>query len=586
MECVDHSKGVQRLAAPRRALHDCDVARVLLRAALAQREVDREAKTPDRDEGEEQVAIEEIGRLGSAFETRWERDVVYDDETLEVHHQETNAPEDVNRGVSLDDPTDREGEQGPQPRRRESEGKILKERPVHHHVLTARPFPTLALEGNHVRLMVVRRRGLGSLARASAQDLFDQSTAFGRLALVHVAMMAGDTLVTVSLAGSLFFSVSPTEAKGKVLAYLLLTIAPFAVVSPILGPLIDRSANGRRILIALSAGLRAILCWMMNQHLHSLWLFPMAFLVLISSKLYVVTRGALVPEMARTDQLRAHASAVGHAGWPSEGIEQQRGFAGFNAQLTFLGTLAGLLAGALGAGVLKGLGAPSVLVIASFVFLGATVASLRLQRPPQVVRDEVTGLTQAQRDRNALNPMGDVEVVWGLSAAALMRFSVGFATFLLAFGLRRENAGLGWFAVALAISALGALIGLALVTRVRNAVAESTLLTFALLGTGIGAGAAATYPTLYSQVVLAGWLGLCSAVAQPTFDSITQQHVAPGAQGRTFARFAVRQQLLWVVGAVIPVAIALRFSIGDGLLSVLMITAGLVYGVGRCVAHH
>lgn len=434
--------------------------------------------------------------------------------------------------------------------------------------------------------MVVRRRGLGSLARASAQDLFDQSTAFGRLALVHVAMMAGDTLVTVSLAGSLFFSVSPTEAKGKVLAYLLLTIAPFAVVSPILGPLIDRSANGRRILIALSAGLRAILCWMMNQHLHSLWLFPMAFLVLISSKLYVVTRGALVPEMARTDQLRAHASAVGHAGWPSEGIEQQRGFAGFNAQLTFLGTLAGLLAGALGAGVLKGLGAPSVLVIASFVFLGATVASLRLQRPPQVVRDEVTGLTQAQRDRNALNPMGDVEVVWGLSAAALMRFSVGFATFLLAFGLRRENAGLGWFAVALAISALGALIGLALVTRVRNAVAESTLLTFALLGTGIGAGAAATYPTLYSQVVLAGWLGLCSAVAQPTFDSITQQHVAPGAQGRTFARFAVRQQLLWVVGAVIPVAIALRFSIGDGLLSVLMITAGLVYGVGRCVAHH
>ena len=72
-----------------------------------------------------------------------------------------------------------------------------------------------------------------TLARASAQDLFDQKTAFGRLALVHVIMMAGDTLVTVSLAGSLFFSVSPTEAKGKVLLYLLLTIAPFAVVSPI-----------------------------------------------------------------------------------------------------------------------------------------------------------------------------------------------------------------------------------------------------------------------------------------------------------------------------------------------------------------
>jgi hypothetical protein len=241
----------------------------------------------------------------------------------------------------------------------------------------------------------VRRRGLGSLAWASAQDLFDQSTAFGRLALVHVLMMAGDTMVTVSLAGSLFFSVSPTEAKGKVLAYLLLTIAPFAVVSPVLGPLIDRSANGRRVLVALSAGVRIVLCWMMSQNLNSYWLFPMAFFVLVSSKLYVVTRGTLVPEMARTDQLREHSARVGLAGWPSEGVEQEKGFAGFNAQLTLLGTLAGLVAGSVAAGLLKGIGASSVLIVAAFVFLGATAASVRLQQPTQQTRDMVTGLTQS-----------------------------------------------------------------------------------------------------------------------------------------------------------------------------------------------
>jgi hypothetical protein len=226
-----------------------------------------------------------------------------------------------------------------------------------------------------------------------------------------------------------------------------------------------------------------------------------------------------------------------------------------------------------------------VLVTASFVFILATVASFRLQRPAKVVRDEVAGLTQAERDRIALNPMGDVEVVWGLSAAALMRFSVGFATFLLAFGLRRVNAGLGYFAVALAISALGALVGLALVTRVRNAVPESTLLTLALLATGVGAAVASFHPTLIAQVVFAGWLGLCAAVAQPTFDAITQRNVAPGSQGRTFARFAVRQQLLWVIGALIPVAISLRFSVGDGMLAALMLVAGLVYGFGRRFAH-
>ncbi len=432
----------------------------------------------------------------------------------------------------------------------------------------------------------MRARGFGTLAWASAQELFDQTTAFGRLALVHVVMMAGDTLVTVSLAGSLFFSVSPTEAKGRVLLYLLLTIAPFAVVSPVLGPLIDRSANGRRILVALSASCRAVLCWMMSEHLNSLWLFPMAFLVLISSKLYVVTRGALVPEMARTDQLREHSTSVGGAGWPSAATQQEKGFSGFNAQLTLLGTISGLLAGSIGAGMLKGIGAPSVLIAASFVFIGATIASLRLQKPPKEVRDEVAGLTQAERDRNALNPLGDIEVAWGLTAAALMRFTVGFATFLLAFGLRRENAGLGYFAFALAMSALGSLVGLGIVTRVRNKVSESTLLALSLLATGVGAGVAASHPTLNAQVVLAGWLGLCAAVAQPTFDAITQRNVAPGAQGRTFARFAVRQQLLWVVGALIPVAITLRFSVGDTLLSVLMIGAGLIYGLGRRFAHH
>jgi len=394
-------------------------------------------------------------------------------------------------------------------------------------------------------------------------------------------MMAGDTLVTVSLAGSLFFSVSPTEAKSKVLGYLLITIAPFAIVSPILGPLIDRSANGRRILVAMSAGLRVLLCWSMATHLNSLWLFPEAFLVLISSKLYVVTRGALVPEMARTDQFREHASNVCESCWPTQDEVEEQGFSGFNAQLTLLGTFAGLLAGSIGAALLKGIGASSVLIAASIVFAMATVASLRLQRPAKIIRDQVVSLTQEERDLNTLNPTGDVEVSWGLTASALMRFSVGFTTFMLAFGLRREHAGLTWFACALALSGVGALLGLAIVTRVRNSLRESTLLTWSLLLTGIGAGVASSHPQLLAQVLLAGWLGLCASVAQPSFDAITQRNVPAGAQGRTFARFAVRQQLLWVIGALIPVAITMNFQIGDRLLSILMLASGLIYGIGR-----
>ena len=408
----------------------------------------------------------------------------------------------------------------------------------------------------------VRRRGLASLAWASVQDLFDQTTAFGRLALVHVVMMAGDTLVTVSLAGSLFFSVSPTEAKSKVLAYLLLTIAPFAVVSPILGPLIDHSANGRRILVALSASVRVLLCWSMSQH-----------------------RGALVPEMARTDQFHEHATGVGHEGWPSEGVRQGRGFAGFNAQLTLLGTVSGIIAGSVGATLLKTVGATSVLIVAAAVFVVGTVASVRLQRPAKTVRDEVI-MSPEERDLQALSPLGEGEVTWGLSASALMRFGVGFGSFLLAFGLRRDHAGLQWFAYALSASAVGSLLGLGFVTRMRNALAESSLLAVAVLATGLGAGIASRHPTLIDQTVLAGWLGLCAAVAQPSFDAITQRLVPTGAQGRTFARFAVRQQLAWVLGALIPVAISLNFGAGDQFLALVMVVGGVAYTVGRKVSHH
>ena len=82
-------------------------------------------------------------------------------------------------------------------------------------------------------------------------------------------------------------------------------------------------------------------------------------------------------------------------------------------------------------------------------------------------------------------------------------------------------------------------------------------------------------------------MGMTSAaVAQPSFDAITQRNVAPGAQGRTFARFAVRQQLLWVFGALIPVAIVMSFATGDRLLALLTIIASVVYPVGRRVARH
>jgi hypothetical protein len=121
---------------------------------------------------------------------------------------------------------------------------------------------------------------------------------------------------------------------------------------------------------------------------------------------------------------------------------------------------------------------------------------------------------------------------------------------------------------------------------VRNALRESTLLALAVIATGLGAAGASRHPTLIAQTIFMGWMGMCAAVAQPSFDAITQRLVPTGAQGRTFARFAVRQQLTWVVGALIPVAISLSFAAGDQFLAVVMLVGGVSYVVGRKASHH
>lgn len=436
------------------------------------------------------------------------------------------------------------------------------------------------------------RRGLRTLAKAALADLFNQETAFGRLALVQVAMLAGDTLVTISLAGSLFFSISPQAAESKVLLYLLLTVAPFAVVSPLLGPAIDANRRARRLIVCASAAGRVVLCILMAMSLHSLWLFPEAFCVLVLSKLYLVTRGALVPEMAAADQLES-AEGVDDAGWPisdhdddeeGAGHDLAEGFAGFNAQLTLLGTLAGFVISVPGIGLLKAFNAETVLVFASMVFVVAAACSLRL-RIARVDRDDVEDRVDEATAAADRGPFQDREVILGLTASATVRLTAGFLTFLIAFGLRRGHAALGWYGFAFAASGAGALLGLYFVRRLRRRLSEQWLLASALALLLVGAAVAAWFGTILAQVALAFVAAIAGAISQPSFDALTQRRVPARAQGRVFARFAVRQQLAWVLGALIPVAIAMPFVVGDSILAAIAGTCLVGFLVGRLVVN-
>jgi hypothetical protein len=425
---------------------------------------------------------------------------------------------------------------------------------------------------------------LRALVVAWLERVFNQDTAFGRLAFVQVAMLAGDTLVTISLAGSLFFSISPDAAEGKVLLYLLLTVAPFAVVSPLLGPAIDANRSARRFIVFAAAAGRVVLCIFMAASIHSLWLFPEAFCVLVLSKLYLVTRGALVPEMAEAAELERHARGQdllveGHA--PTE---VQEGYAGYNAQLTLLGTLAGFLVSLPGIGLLKLLNASAVLVLAALVFVVAAAGGLRLKVPPRPRGHHRAMSDGSDEDAVTRNvPIEDREVILGLTASATIRLSAGFLIFLIAFGLRRSHASLWWYGVAFAATGVGSLVGLYLVRRLRRVLSEQLLLTTALATIVVAAIGAAALGSLLAQAALAGMAGVAGAICQPSFDALTQRRIPPAAQGRVFARLAVRQQLAWVFGALIPVAIPMPFVLGDSFIAAVAALSLGGYVLGRLV---
>jgi hypothetical protein len=402
-------------------------------------------------------------------------------------------------------------------------------------------------------------RSLRIPARVGAARL--GASPFTRLAHVHALMMAGDTLITMALADSLFFSIRPGAARDKVILYLLLTMAPFAVVGPLLGPALDKSRTGRRTVVILSAASRALVCLSMAHHLNGLLLFPEAFAALVLSKTYLITKCALVPSAVAGEEELVVA----------------------NSRLAVLGVVAGFAIAAPGAVLLKVpfLGGPWVLRLAALVFACGTVAAFRLQRatddPTPPVADE----------REQLRAAG---IRLAASAMAILRGTVGFLTFLVTFGFRHsEGVPAFWFGVVLVASLSGTFFGNLLAPRLRRLVAEERMLMGALLVVAFVGLVAARLGTRPAVAVLAGTLGVAAAAAKVAFDSIVQRDAPDAARGQTFARFETRFQLLWVLGAAVPVVItplSRHIDLGMLVLAFVSAFAAFSYAVGRkAVAH-
>ena len=350
-------------------------------------------------------------------------------------------------------------------------------------------------------------------------------TPFTRLARTHAGAVAGDTLIALALANSLFFDIDPSAARSKVALYLALTMAPFAVVAPLIGPALDRMKGGRRFMVIGANGLRAVICVLMIRDLESLMLFPEAFAVLVLAKSYHVAKSAIVPTVVRSD---------------AELVEA-------NSRLSFLSGVVSFAAAIPGGFAFWVAGSQGVLVLAVVVFAVAAVMGIRIPAT-QVASDDTS-----ETEREELRGGG---IILAASAMGLLRGIVGFLTFLVAFALRTSDAPTYQFGIVIAASGIGSLLGALVAPALRrNGMPEERILQIVL-------GIAAWGGGIVAAAALALCIGIAASSGKLAFDSVVQRDAPDANRGRSFARFETRFQLTWVAGAFLPVVVSIPLEVG------------------------
>jgi MFS family permease len=208
-----------------------------------------------------------------------------------------------------------------------------------------------ATAGRRTGGLVHRITGASGAGRTGLATLIELTAAGG----------AADAFVAVSLAGTIFFSTSVDQARGRVVLFLLVTMAPFAVLAPFIGPALDRMQQGRRYLLAGTLLARGLLCWGMSAAIDSpVTLLPAAFGILVLQKAYGVARASVTPRL-----LPAEITLVSA-----------------NARSQLIGLTASMLGGGLAAGIQATAGSAWVLRTGTVIYLAAMILALRL--PEQV----------------------------------------------------------------------------------------------------------------------------------------------------------------------------------------------------------
>jgi hypothetical protein len=363
------------------------------------------------------------------------------------------------------------------------------------------------------------------------------------LAGAHGIAAAGDAFVTVSLAGSLFFNVSPDASRQQVLLYLVITMAPLAVLAPLIGPAVDRFRNYQRFVAAIFYVTRALFCLALVSTLLQLAFYPLVLGLLVVSKASGIVKQTLVQTLVDD---------------PEELVATNARLARFASIMAAIGAGAAVL-------VFSSFGAEWSLRVAAgfFALAGASILRARPRAATPLTPDDVE---YAETHLPT--------VVVGSTGMIAIRAAVGFFIFTLAFTLRRDSEPTYVYGLAAVCYGVGAFAGHTASALMRRWFREEQLIGLALalpaVFTAIGV-LGASVPLL---MLISALVGLSTTLGRNAFDALLQRRAPEALLGRAGARYETRFQLAWVFGAVLATPISLSVE-----MSMMVLTAIYVPGL-------
>ncbi|MDT7729584.1 MAG: hypothetical protein QOI21_6160 [Actinomycetota bacterium] len=419
-------------------------------------------------------------------------------------------------------------------------------------------IPRLPKKITVTRVAALRSRQLTGMAvdafhRATKADGAEKS---GLTSLTYAVMLnyASDAAMAVALANTLFFAATSGESKGKVALYLLITIAPFALVAPIIGPALDKIQRGRRLAMCVSSAGQALMAVLMALNFDNWGLYPAALGMMVLSKSFTVLKAAVTPRVVPPEITLSKT----------------------NARLTVFGLAAAGVFGVVASGFNGLFGSAGALWFTAAICVAAAVQSMRIPAWVESTEGEVPATLLAHPEKKKRQPLGRRVVVslWGNGS---IRMLTGFLMMFAAFAVKAQTEGTGQSPASQLLllgviglaAGVGGFVGNALGSRLQFGKPDEVVIG-SVAAALLSAVLAALLPGLATAAVVGLVGATASALAKISLDAVIQDDVPEESRASAFGRSETVLQMAWCVGGAIGLLLPPTYWIGFLVASILL----------------